>query len=300
MADKRAFAQFDVGYLDNPKIMDVFDASCIAICMHFASVLYCAQHLTDGVIALRAMQRKVGASEADSTLLIEAGLWHLPGHDCPECPEVAEGKAYVHDYLQHNRTSDGVKGRSDVARRNAAARWNKVPTDANCNANGMQPASEPQSEPQCENDDLAMLRERERKKEKNLKDTSEPSGPEALVSQRTDVDEIVDYMTTALRDNDVKFTAGKAWSNAARLLLDKDGYTVEQVKYVITFAVNDSFWNPHILSLPKLRVKFETLKKQALQKSGTPKGKPTTTDKMMGTIHLARQMQEQQLAIGAN
>jgi len=171
MADKRAFAQFDVGYLDNPKIMDVFDASPIAVCMHIASVLYCAQHLTDGVIALRAMQRKVGGTETDATLLIDAGLWHLPGHECEQCPDVAEGKAYVHDYLQHNRTSDGVKGRSDAARIGANALWEKKRAAKERDANRMQTAYEPQSE----TDANAMPREKEREKELNTR--SSPAKP---------------------------------------------------------------------------------------------------------------------------
>lgn len=145
-----------------------------------------------------------------------------------------------------------------------------------------------------------MLRERERKRERELKDSSEPGGPAAPDIRRSDVDDLVGFMTTALRDNDVKFTVTKSWTNAARLLLDKDGYTLEQIKYVISFAVNDPFWNSNILSLPKLRAKFETLKKQAIHKSGPAQSKPTTKDKMMGTIHLAQQMQQQQLAIGSN
>ena len=80
MADKRAFAKFDVGYLDNPKMADVLDSSLHAICMHFASVLHCSQHLTDGLVAPKAMQRKVGGTEADIQILLDAGLWHGPDH----------------------------------------------------------------------------------------------------------------------------------------------------------------------------------------------------------------------------
>lgn len=64
MTDKRAFAVFDVGYLDNPKIAPLLDEGPgNAILMHAASVMYCAQHLTDGYITERAMQRKIGASQ---------------------------------------------------------------------------------------------------------------------------------------------------------------------------------------------------------------------------------------------
>jgi hypothetical protein len=164
MTDKRAFAQFDVGYLDNPKISDVFDASPIAVCMHIASVLYCAQHLTDGYIALRAMQRKAGGTNEDSQLLLEAGLWHEPGHGCEGCPEVPEGKLYVHDYLQHNRTSEGVKGKSDAAKIGAKARWAKE-RKAKETPDAIRIAAE--ADPQC------LEREKEREKE--------PSSPLTLV-----------------------------------------------------------------------------------------------------------------------
>jgi hypothetical protein len=172
MADKRAFAVFDVGYLDNPKIMDVFDASPIAVCMHFASVLYCAQHLTDGEIALRAMQRKCGGTSDDSKLLIDAGLWHLPGHDCPSCPDPKPGKAYVHDYLQHNRTSDGVKGRSEAGKIAAEARWAKQKADAKRNAEANANRIATDEESQSELSGSAMPRQTEEKDRKTslLKD----------------------------------------------------------------------------------------------------------------------------------
>ena len=265
MADKRAFAQFDVGYLDNPKIMEVFDASAIAVCMHFASVLYCAQHLTDGVIALRAMQRKVGGTADDAQLLIDAGLWHLPGHDCPDCPQVDEGRAYVHNYLEHNRTSDGVKGRSEAAKIGANARWGKRRGSGKSNADRMQNASESQSE----SDANAMPREKEREREKEEAKASSPEIP------RPDIDGIIQGFSELLKANDVKHKPGASWRTAARLLIDKDGYTPEQVMYVARFATQDEFWKSNILSVPKLREKFEALKIKAQAAHALKNPKPT-------------------------
>ncbi|MFI2563037.1 hypothetical protein [Paenarthrobacter sp. NPDC018779] len=259
MADKRAFAQFDVGYLDNPKIMEVFDASPLAIFMHFASVLYCAQHLTDGVITSKPMQRKVGGTDADTSLLIESGLWHLPGHECAYCPEVAEGKVYVHDYTEHNRTSEGVKRAAEAGKKGAAGRWGK---NATPNANRMRSASEshsdPQSDPQCDSDEIAMAREREREREREEAKASS-SEPE-----RPDVEHVIASFSQLLKANDVKHNKpGKAWKDSARLLIDKDGYTVDQILYVARYATADEFWKSNILSLPKLREKFEALKIKA-------------------------------------
>lgn len=129
MADKRAFAKFDVGYLDNPKMMDILDASCSAILMHFASVLYCAQHLTDGVVASKAMQRKTGGTDDDVNLLIEKGLWHEPGHDCDSCAQPPAGKVYVHDFLEHNREAAEAKRVSKKRSDAAKVRWDRQKED---------------------------------------------------------------------------------------------------------------------------------------------------------------------------
>ncbi|AHB31669.1 hypothetical protein ArV2_gp59 [Arthrobacter phage vB_ArS-ArV2] len=142
MADKRAFAKFDVGYLDNPKMLDILDTSSSAILMHFASVLYCAQHLTDGIVASKAMQRKAGGSEADVHILLSAGLWHEPGHTCTSCPQPPVGKVYVHDFLEHNREAAEAKRVSERRSEAAKSRWAKekepmqdaLQTDADCNA----------------------------------------------------------------------------------------------------------------------------------------------------------------------
>ena len=259
MADKRAFAQFDVGYLDNPKIMEVFDASPIAICMHIASVLYCAQHLTDGVVSAGPMQRKAGGSAADTTLLVDADLWHLPGHACEFCPQPAEGKVYVHDYTEHNRTSDGVKRAAEAGKKGAASRWGKKNADRNGdpNADRMPIAYESHSEPQCDSDEIAMARERERKREREeaKASSSEPSRP--------DVERVIQSFSGLLKANDVKHKPGQSWRTAARLLIDKDGYTPEQILFVARFATTDEFWQSNILSIPKLRDKFEALKIKA-------------------------------------
>ncbi|MFE4229159.1 hypothetical protein ACFRJ8_14870 [Arthrobacter sp. NPDC056886] len=255
MADKRAFAQFDVGYLDNPKIMEVFDESPIAILMHFASVLYCAQHLTDGVITAKPMQRKVGGTNGDADLLVERGLWHPPGHGCEYCPQPDAGKVYVHDYTEHNRTSGGVKRSAEAGKKGAAARWGNKNADPN--ANRMRTAYESHSDPQCDSDEIAMARERERKREREeaKASSSEPSRP--------DVEQVISSFSELLKANDVKHKPGQAWRTAARLLIDKDGYTPEQILYVARFATTDEFWKSNILSIPKLREKFEALKIKA-------------------------------------
>lgn len=66
--------------------------------------------------------------------LAEVGLWHLPGHECGKCPQPKAGSAYIHDYLQHQRSADEAKDltskRREAGRKGAAQRWSKPAGDA--------------------------------------------------------------------------------------------------------------------------------------------------------------------------
>jgi len=257
MADKRAFAKFDVGYLDNPKMADVLDSSLHAICMHFASVLHCSQHLTDGLVAPKAMQRKVGATDADTQILLDAGLWHGPDHGCEACreacPTIPENRVYVHDFLEHNRDAAQAKRVSKKRSDAAKARWNTPKEDdANCMQNALQ------NEPVCN---------AEREREKEREEEAKASSPENV---RPDIESIIQGFSELLTANDVKHKPGQSWHTAARLLIDKDGYNPEQIMFVARFAANDEFWKSNILSIPKLREKFEALKIKA-QAQARPK-----------------------------
>jgi hypothetical protein len=66
----------------------------------------------------------------------------------------------------------------------------------------------------------------------------------------------------------------KAWANEARLMREKDNRTIEQIQYLINWSQNDSFWKVNILSMSKLRSKFDQLvircKEDAQKKKSAP------------------------------
>lgn len=49
------------------------------------------------------------------------------------------------------------------------------------------------------------------------------------------------------------------WINQCRLLREIDKRTPDQIEFIIKFSQNDSFWKSNILSMPKLREKFDQL-----------------------------------------
>lgn len=168
MADKRAYAKFDIGYLDNPKMLPVLDESHTAVIMHAVSVLYAAQHLTDGHVPVGAMIRKVGGSREDADLLIANDLWHGPGHECDECPQPTGKNVYVHNYLEHNRSEAEANALAEAGAKGARKRW------ANAKANS-QPIGEGSGEPNANPNS-----QRERKKERNNTPASDDASETAF------------------------------------------------------------------------------------------------------------------------
>lgn len=237
MVDKRAYFKMDVGYLSNPKVLSVLDESTDAVLLHIASIAYASQHLTDGVVPVKAMLRLTGASQEDADLLLQAGLW----------VEGSSGKAEVHDYLQHQRSAAEVKGASEAGKRAAQAKWDAL-RNADGNADRMPDAEGPASE-------SAIPREKREREEKNNK-----SAPAA----RDDVTRICNHLADRIEANGAKRpTVGKGWLDAARLMIDNDSRAEHQIHAAIDWCQDSEFWRGNVLSMPKLREKYEQLRLQA-------------------------------------
>lgn len=61
----------------------------------------------------------------------------------------------------------------------------------------------------------------------------------------------------------------QSWANDVRLMMDRDKRTEDQISYLMDWVQNDSFWKTNILSVSKLREKYDQLVirvKQDIQK----------------------------------
>ena len=82
--------------------------------------------------------------------------------------------------------------------------------------------------------------------------------------ERPEVEELCVRLADRIEGNGAKRpNITKGWRDSARLLLDKDGHTAEQVAWLIDWCQRDEFWRSNILSMPKLREKFDQLKLKA-------------------------------------
>lgn len=88
---------------------------------------------------------------------------------------------------------------------------------------------------------------------------------------REEVAKLSNLLATLIRTRDPKARvapSSKPWTDAVRLLIDKDGRSVADIEHVIRWCQKDKFWCVNILSTPKLREKFD----QLYAKAGKPKG----------------------------
>lgn len=99
-----------------------------------------------------------------------------------------------------------------------------------------------------------------------------PIEPSEFASQNPDAVKLLDFLDSKIQANGAKLpTRSKKNLDAARLILNADGYTPEQVASLIAFATSNEFWRANILSMSKLREKADTLRLQLMRGTGTDK-----------------------------
>ena len=90
------------------------------------------------------------------------------------------------------------------------------------------------------------------------------AGENAGEPPREDVDRICAHLVDRIAANGSKrpkITA--SWRTEARLLLDRDGRTEQQVHAAIEWCQGHRFWRSKVMSMPKLREKYDVLRLDA-------------------------------------
>jgi hypothetical protein len=98
----------------------------------------------------------------------------------------------------------------------------------------------------------------------------------AVAPIRGDVERICEHLADRIEANGAKRpTITQKWRDAARLMLDRDGRTEAEVIGAIDWSQADEFWRANVLSLPKLREKYDQLLLQAQRRHGVPRQQQT-------------------------
>jgi hypothetical protein len=94
--------------------------------------------------------------------------------------------------------------------------------------------------------------------------------------QRPEIEALCERLAAAIEANgSARPSITKGWRDAARLMLDKDARTVEQVQWIIDWCQRDEFWRANVLSMPTLRRQFDKMRLRAVpESSAKPKHDP--------------------------
>lgn len=110
---------------------------------------------------------------------------------------------------------------------------------------------------------------------------------------RPDVDRLCDLLADRVEANGSKRpTITSKWRDAARLMLDRDGRTEDEIRGAIEWSQRDEFWRANILSLPKLREKYDALRLQA-SRAPSGSGSKRAEDDAMFDRQMARAVERE-------
>lgn len=100
------------------------------------------------------------------------------------------------------------------------------------------------------------------------RDSEEREASAAADVSRDDVERLCQHLADRIVENGSRRpSVTKAWRTAARLLMDKDGRPETEIHGAIDWCQNHEFWRGNILSMPKLREKYDQMRLQAEQRS---------------------------------
>lgn len=87
---------------------------------------------------------------------------------------------------------------------------------------------------------------------------------------REDVERLCQHLADRIQSNGAtrRPTVSKKWRDAARLLMDRDERTEAQIHTAIDWCQNHEFWKGVVLSMPKLREKYDQIRLAAQRVPG--------------------------------
>lgn len=121
----------------------------------------------------------------------------------------------------------------------------------------------------------------------------EPSSSTAVAESRQDVIRVCRHLADRIENNGSRRPRiTKRWLDAARLMIDIDKRTEAKIHVAIDWCQSDDFWCSNILSMPKLREKYDALR-LAAQRTEQPRRAVSTTDQRVADgMALAQQLRE--------
>lgn len=275
-----SWVKIDDGLCTHPKTYTLLDLDSIGLWTLCLS--YCGQQLTDGAVPRRFVESRVPKPDRRGTVkaLLDAGWFE----------ELPSGDYLIPQYLDHNpskaedeeRRREEREKKSRAGKAGAAARWGK--RDGSGKADAMAGAIA-DATPAAKGNPMAPSRP-----------LSGPNGPEArsIPKDRSDPSSLTASPSTAPKDkrrataaerdrdpeyirlsqllaelvhehgyDDPSPAEVEMWPKEIRLMVERDGRTLEEIEAAIRWSQRHSFWCGNVRSTASLRRNFREMRAQA-------------------------------------
>lgn len=290
------WVRIDDQFAEDPKVVEV---GPLGMALQVAALCYANRKLTNGEIPRpvartlldfevetddgrrHTLARTCGMAGEDIDaqwiidLLVDAGLWHEPGHDCPDCPPVDRGY-YIHDYLEYQPSRDDVENKrektAERVRKHRKKKKEKRNADGNGGRNGVTNGDGNEGETQHP-EPVPEPKEEER---------PDPAGPDEFPDE---VVELTRHLARRVQANGFPVPS-KGTKRLADWLTEMDRLVrlgppggnepqdPDEIAAVIDWSTTDDFWRPHVQSASKFREKFPQLRLQMRSNGSKKQGAP--------------------------
>ena len=249
-----------VGFPRDPKVRRLVSVcgmeAGLARDLFVAMALYCKENLTDGWVPAEevgALAYPLLPDHANQLAkqLASVGLIKEASKDEAEGWQVLA-------YVKRNGTREDVERLSQV-RAEAGRRGGRPAGQSRAKANGNQVAKQNKSRPNPYTET----------------ESDTETGKDQDPSSREDVERLCVHLADRIEGNGSKRpNITQDWRTAARLMIDRDGRTEEQIRTAIDWCQDDEFWMRNVMSMPTLRKQYDRLRLAAQQQQRGSSAKP--------------------------
>lgn len=215
----------------------------------------CAQQLMDGFVPDH-MATTLG-TRGQAQRLVAAGLW-----------EAVQGGYRFHEWADRQPSKVSVEAeRASAANRMRERRAQRKTGDrkAPSQVSDLRSPEHDPNEQRTSSEVRGVFGDPDPTQSQSRPDLlKELPGTAVAVPVRSDVDRLCEHLARRVCEDGSKRPAiTQKWRDAARLLIDKDGRSEQQVHNAIDWSQDHHFWRSNIMSMPTLRAQYDRLRKVA-------------------------------------
>jgi hypothetical protein len=235
----------DDGFYRNAKTAMLSDA---ATALWLRAATWACDQLTDGFVPSRILPMLRSEADAEREL-VDAGLWE----------QMDDGYLF-HDWLDYQPSAEEVEALRQK-HSEAGRRGGKLSAKLRSEA---KPQASAQASAQAKPKQTGSKSEAKFNPVSVSVPVSNTYVLDSVADENPEVVSLCNHLASLIEANGSKRpTIGKQWKDAARLLIDADKRNPAEAHRLIEWCQHDEFWIPNIMSMPKFRKKYDTLRLQA-------------------------------------